>query len=101
MSDRKGIEMTLSTIIVAIIVLVVLVVMVSMFTGVFNREREIIEGQIDATNLCGAASDFDQDGIQNSADSCRCIPAEEKNDCTSQNHWEGCPSNSCEKEGNK
>jgi hypothetical protein len=89
MVNKKGIELALNTVVVAVLVIVVLAVVVGVFTGLFGKEAEIIGGQISGLDPCEASSDFDRDGILNSADACVCIKSGDKNDCAYK--YESCP----------
>ena len=66
MKSKKGIELTMSTIIVAIIVLIVLVVSIMVYTKYIGKSASELDKQI------GLMDDYDKDGTLNMFDKCPC-----------------------------
>ena len=63
--NKKAVEMTLQTIIVAVLLLVVLFVLISVFARHFGKESEITASKIDCLK-----QDQDEDGVIDAIDSC-------------------------------
>ncbi|MCK4521475.1 MAG: hypothetical protein KAU20_02795 [Nanoarchaeota archaeon] len=63
--NKKGVEMTLQTIIVAVLLLVVLFVLISVFARQFGKSSGVTESRIDCLT-----QDKDEDGVVDAIDSC-------------------------------
>ena len=66
MKSKKGIELTMQTIVVAILVLVVLIVSIMLYTRYVNKSANEIDKQF------GLMGDIDEDGTINMFDKCPC-----------------------------
>jgi hypothetical protein len=75
--NKKGVELSLNTVIIAAILLITIIVIVAVFTRLFGKEASQIEEKISGLD------DEDGDGIVNMFDDCPCREGEKDND--------GCP----------
>lgn len=66
--NKKGVEMTMNTIILAAILLVVLFVLMFTFTKYFGQEQNIVGQELDKLGDC------DGDETRNFLDKCPCDP---------------------------
>ncbi|PIN70034.1 hypothetical protein COV93_03135 [Candidatus Woesearchaeota archaeon CG11_big_fil_rev_8_21_14_0_20_43_8] len=74
--NKKGVEITMSTIIIFIIVLITMLVVLGIlykFTGEGKKETEGIFGNL--------RTDCDGDGIKNIIDACPCVAGEDTAGC--------------------
>ena len=77
--NKKAVEMSLNVVITAVILLIVLIVIVAVFTRLFGKEAEHLEGQISGLD------DTDNDNIINMFDKCPCTAGVKDYDgCSSQ-----------------
>ncbi len=75
--NSKKAALPMQYMIVAMILLVTAFIIIAAFTGLFGKQKEQIEGQIDSLG------DYDGDGIVNMFDRCPCLFGEEQ--------FDGCP----------
>ncbi len=88
MKNKKAVEMSLNTIVIAVIVLVVMAVILIVFSGL---TKSPVKGISDVGK--GLTFDVDCDGIKDAVDSCPCtkdIP----NSCKPGDSRDGCPGKS-------
>lgn len=64
--SKKGVELSLNTVIIALILLITIVVVIALFMKLFTKEGGVISGHIDS------AADPDGDGVINMFDKCPC-----------------------------
>ena len=67
---KKGVELSLNTVVIAIILLIALAVIVTVFIRLFGQEAVQIKDQI------SSLGDEDGDGVINTFDKCPCICGE-------------------------
>jgi len=72
--NKKAIELTLNTIVIAMIVVIVALIIIFIFNHYYGKETKIIGGQIDQLE------DYDGDGTSNMFDPCPCN-ADVKENC--------------------
>lgn len=70
--NKRGVELTLNTIVIAIIILIVMVIMIFIFRSLLGKGKEQTEAQLDIVDI--KANDADGDGIHNLFDECPCDP---------------------------
>lgn len=87
MKGKKGVELTLNTIIIAVIVLVALAVILFVFQGIFFRSSCQFNEQ-----SFRLGHDQDDDGVKDSIDACACDSSVPQN-CNGpiESQADGCP----------
>ncbi|MBI2108001.1 hypothetical protein HYT54_02640 [Candidatus Woesearchaeota archaeon] len=65
--SKRGMETTMSVLIVAIILLVFMMIYLGVFKGLFGKEVKVVDRQISRTG------DYEKDGVADFADECPCI----------------------------
>jgi len=66
LDSKKGVELSLNTVIIALILLITIVVVIALFMKLFTKEGTAIGEKIDSLE------DTDSDGVVNMFDKCPC-----------------------------